>query len=120
MKPILSESAYNTLYNLLQKIKSPEGKQLGAELSKAKIVKDPQLCKDVVTLNSEVEFIADDLNKPVRLKIVLPEEADLSQKKISVLAPISIALIGFKESYAFDWILPSGKKKLKIIKVVNL
>lgn len=119
MKPVLSESVYKKLCNLLRKIKSPEGKQLGMELSKAEIVKDGELNKNVITLNSEVEFIEESLNKPIRLKIVMPDEADLSQRKISIFAPISIALIGFKESYSFDWLLPSGQKKLKILKVIN-
>lgn len=120
MKPIISESIYSKLYSLLQKVKTPQEKQLGIELSKAKVVKDSDLNKDVVTINSEVEFIEEDLNKPIKLKIVLPEEADLSQRKISIFAPISIALIGFKESYVFNWLLPSGQKKLKIIKVINI
>jgi regulator of nucleoside diphosphate kinase len=119
MKPIISESVYKKLYQLLQKIRTPEGKQLGAELSKANVVKDEELHKNVVTINSEVEFLEEDLNKPIKLKIVMPEEADLSQRKISIFAPISIALIGFKESYTFNWMLPSGEKKLKIIRVIN-
>ncbi len=119
MKPIISESVYGKLYSLLQKVKTPEGKQLGMELSKARVVKDAELNENVVTLNSEVEFMEEDLNKPIKLKIVLPEDADLSQRKISIFAPISIALIGFKESYVFNWLLPSGLKKLKIIKVTN-
>lgn len=119
MKPIVSESVYKILYNLLHKVKSPEGKQLGQELSKAQIVKDEELNKKVITINSEVEFIEEDLDKPIRLKIVLPEDADLSQRKISIFAPISIALIGFSESYSFNWLLPSGNKKLKILKVIN-
>lgn len=119
MKPIISETVYKKLYNLLQKVKSSEGKQLGAELSKAEIVKDAELHHNIVTINSEVEFVEESLNKPIKLKIVMPEEADLSQRKISIFAPISIALIGFKESYTFNWMLPSGNKKLKIIRVIN-
>lgn len=119
MKPIISESVYQKLYNLLHRVKSPESKQLGIELSKAEVVKDNEFKENIVTLNSEVEFVEESLNKPIKLKIVMPDEADLSQRKISILAPISIALIGFKESYTFNWLLPSGNKKLKIIRVVN-
>lgn len=119
MKPIISESVYNRLYGLLQKIRSPEGKQLGVELAKAKIVKDSEFKNNIVSLNSTVEFIDASMNKPVRIKIVLPEEADLGKRKVSVLAPISIALIGFRELYSFEWLLPSGTKSLKIIKVTN-
>ncbi|MBS1650863.1 MAG: GreA/GreB family elongation factor [Bacteroidetes bacterium] len=119
MKPIVSESVYKKLYSILQKVKSPEGKQLGMELSKAKVVKDADLKKDIITLNSTIEVQETSLPKPIKLKIVLPDEADLSQMKVSIFAPISIALFGFKESYSFNWLMPSGNKTLKILKVIN-
>lgn len=119
MKPIISESVYKKICNLLRSVKSPQGQQLGMELSKAEIVKDAELKENVVTINSVVEYMEESLNKPISIKIVMPEEADLGQRKVSIFAPISIALIGFKESYTFDWLLPSGLKKFKIIKVIN-
>lgn len=119
MKPVISESVYKKLRQLLKKFNSPGGKQLDVELSKAEVVKDTELKKDIVSLNSIVEFIGDSLNKPLRLQIVLPHEADLSKRKISIFAPISIALIGFREAYTFDWLFPSGSKQMKIIRVIN-
>lgn len=119
MKPIISESVYNTLHNLILNLKTPQVKQLGEELSKAQIVKDEALQNDVVSLNSFVEFEDVALNKPIRMQIVLPEEEDLTKRKVSVFAPISVALIGFKESYSFQWNLPAGMKTLKIIQVRN-
>ncbi len=120
MKPIISESVYKTLYNLIIKQKSPEVRQLGEELFKAEVVKDNALQKNIVTLNSIVEFIDSSLNKPIRMQIVLPGEADLRQRKISILAPISIALIGFRERDQFIWKMQSGLKNLTILKVINL
>lgn len=119
MKPIISESVYKKIYTLLQKMKSPESKQLGTELSKAEIVKDEELHKNIVSLNSTVEFMDETMDKPIRLQIVLPEDADLSKKKISIFAPISIALLGFKETDTFNWEMPSGLKNLKITRVIN-
>ncbi|MBL7918544.1 MAG: GreA/GreB family elongation factor, partial [Bacteroidia bacterium] len=117
MKPIISESVYRTLYELIIKQKSPEVRQLGEELSKAEIVKDNALKKNIVSLNSIVEFMDDSFKKPIRMQIVLPAEADLEQRKISILAPISIALIGFKETDQFSWKMQSGIKYLTILKV---
>jgi regulator of nucleoside diphosphate kinase len=120
MKPIISESVYKTLYDLIMRQKSPEVRQLGEELSKAEVVKDNALHKNIVSLNSIVEFIEASLNKPIRMQIVLPGEADLRQRKISILAPISIALIGFRERDQFTWKMQSGLKNLTILKVINL
>lgn len=119
MKPIISESVYKTLYDLSMRQKSPQVRQLGEELSKARIVKDNALKKNIVSLNSIVEFMEGSINTPVRMQIVLPAEADLRKHKISILAPISIALIGFKERDRFTWKMQSGIKHLTILKVVN-
>jgi transcription elongation GreA/GreB family factor len=55
MKPIISESVYHTLRQLISNLKTPGVKQLGEELSKAQVVKDEALQSDVVSLNSIVE-----------------------------------------------------------------
>ncbi|MDP3556545.1 MAG: GreA/GreB family elongation factor [Bacteroidota bacterium] len=117
MKPIISESVYKILRNLVRKKKTIESKPLNDELEKAKIIKDNVLDSKVVSLYSIVEFISSSLKKPMRFQIVLPEEADLTQRKISILSPIAIALIGFKEADDFLWKMPSGIKKMKILKV---
>ena len=119
MKTKISESVYKKIYSLIQKIKSPEGKQLGSIITNAKVVKDSDLNNDIVSINSMVEFKDESLNKPIRLQIVLPEEVDVSKRKISIFAPISIALFGFKEKDKFQWELPSGNKNIEILKVVN-
>lgn len=119
LKPIISESVYKILFNLIRRKKTIEVEPLGKELSKAKIVKDIFLHSKIVSLNSIVEFISSSFKKPMRLQIVLPEEADLKQKKISILSPIAIALLGFRETDHFTWKMPSGVKKLTILKVHN-
>ncbi len=119
MKPIISETVYKILSNLIKRKKTLEIKPLGEELSKAKIVKDNFLDSKIVSLYSIVEFISSSLKKPMRLQIVLPEEADLKQRKISILSPISIALLGFRETDRFTWKMPSGLKNLTILKVHN-
>lgn len=119
MKPIISESVYKILRNLIRRKKTIEVKPLDEELSKALVVKDNFLDSKIVTINSIVEFVNSSFKKPIRLQIVLPEHADLKQKKTSILSPISIALLGFKETDSFIWKMPSGFKNLKIIKVIN-
>jgi regulator of nucleoside diphosphate kinase len=82
-------------------------------------VKDNFLDSKIASLYSIVEFINSSLKKPMRFQIVLPEEADLTQRKISILSPIATALIGFREADDFVWKMPSGIKKMKILKVYN-
>lgn len=119
MKPVISKSVYNTLRNLILKFRTPEAKPLGEEIAKAEVVNDDEIEKNVVSLGSFVEYKDDTITRPIRMQIVLPEQADLAKRKVSVFAPISVALIGFRESDIFKWKMPSGIKTLRILKVVN-
>lgn len=93
--------------------------KLSGELRKAEIVDDDMLPTDVVRLGSTV-VIKDLLtNRDMTVTIVLPQKADIKQKKVSVLAPIGTALIGFKKDQTVSWNVPSGKKDFKIMDVIN-
>lgn len=93
------------------------------ELKKAKIIKENKIAKDVVRVNS---FVAvEDVTKGtlMQFQIVMPEDANMKNVKdlkVSVLAPLAIALLGFKKDFIVDWHMPAGPRKLKIIKVENL
>ena len=119
LKPIISESVYKILRNLVKRKKTIEAKPLNDELVNAEVVKDHFLDSKTVSLNSIVEFVSSSFKKPMRFQIVLPEYADLAKKKISVLSPIAAALIGFKEQDHFNYLMPSGVKNIKILKVYN-
>lgn len=93
--------------------------KLSGELKKAEIVDDDMLPSNVVRLGSTV-VIKDLLtNRDMTVTIVLPLKADIKQKKVSVLAPIGTALIGFKKDQTVSWNVPSGKKDFKIVDVIN-
>lgn len=93
--------------------------KLSGELKKAQIVEDDNLAGDIIRLGSSV-VIKDLLtNRDMTVTIVLPQHADIKQKKVSVLAPIGTALIGFKKGQTVSWNVPSGKKDFKIMDVMN-
>ena len=93
--------------------------ELEAELKKAKLVGIENFPHDVVRLNSRVKIKEDKNNKLMELTVVTPEKADIREKKISVLAPIGTALIGFRQGQKVKWKVPSGKKTFTIIEVHN-
>jgi regulator of nucleoside diphosphate kinase len=70
---------------------------LNAELKKAKIVNKDNFPVDVVKLNSRVTIKAEDNNEIMQIMLVTPDKANIKEKKISVLAPIGTALIGFRQ-----------------------
>lgn len=55
----------------------------------------------------------------MRFQVVLPHFADLKQFKISILSPLGVAMIGFRQGMTVEWTLPGGRKKLQINQVDN-
>ncbi len=57
--------------------------------------------------------------KEMDFTLTLPEHADMGRKKISILSPLGVALIGFRQGMTIDWEFPGGLKKIKILTVEN-
>jgi len=91
--------------------------RLREEIKKAKVFKDNELPKDVVSLYSEAKIARTDNGQEFVFRIVLPKDADIKQKKVSVFAPISIALLGYQTGDLIQWEMPDGIKEFKIIDV---
>ena len=121
--PVFSKSDYHLLRELILKSKNTtnakEIGQLSHELDRAIISKEAILDSSIIRINSHVTIEDVKANKQMKIQIVLPSLADVKEGKISILAPLSIAIIGFKENDELDWELPSGIKTLKIIAVSN-
>jgi regulator of nucleoside diphosphate kinase len=92
---------------------------LQSELKKAKIVSNDILPKDVVRINSTVILKDETADRVIELTVVTPDKADMKSKKISFMAPIGTALIGFKEGQKIKWNVPFGKREYMILKVIN-
>ncbi len=106
----------------LQGMQVSEKKNFGKlyeELKKAKVVTAEDFPDDVVRLDSSVVIRDLETKRDMSLTIVLPQKADIKQKKVSVLAPVGTALIGFKKGQIVSWEVPSGKKDFKIMEVNN-
>jgi len=87
---------------------------LEAEIRRATIVKAKVLPHNVVTMNSTVELADLDTGSTEVYTLVFPEEADIDQNKISVLAPIGTAMLGYKAGDVFEWQVPAGKRRLRV------
>lgn len=93
--------------------------KLYQELKKAQIVTAENFPGDVVRLDSTVVIRDIKTSRDMTITIVLPQKADIKQKKVSVLAPIGTALIGFRKGQTVSWQVPSGNKDFKIMEVDN-
>lgn len=93
---------------------------LNGELDRAVIIKDGVIEKNIIRINSFVTIEEMSAKRQMKFQIVLPSLANVKDNKVSILAPLSIAIIGFKENDIVEWELPAGIKTLKIIAVENL
>jgi len=59
-----------------------------------------------------------DTGKTVVYTLAFPAEADIDKNRISVLAPIGTALIGYRAGDRVEWPTPGGVKRLQIEEVI--
>jgi regulator of nucleoside diphosphate kinase len=86
-------------------------------LDRAFILDRADVPSDVVTLNSLVQF-EDMITREVEEYIItFPEKADVAQKRISILAPVGIALIGCRVGDIVQWHMPGGIRQLCVRQV---
>ena len=93
-------------------------KELEEELNRGKVVKSKDVPKDVITMNSKVRLRDLATREEMVYSLVFPEDADPDQNKISILAPIGTALLGYKVGDVIEWKVPAGLRKLKVLEVL--
>src|SRR3712207_2869607 len=65
------------------------------EIKRAAIIEQQEMPVDVITMNSVVQFLY--MNKVHQIQLVYPEEANIKDNKVSILAPIAMALLGYRK-----------------------
>jgi regulator of nucleoside diphosphate kinase len=91
---------------------------LRQELEDAEIVASDEIPADVVTMNSRVRIKDMDSGREAIYVLVFPRDADVAQGRISILAPIGTAIIGYRAGDVIVWAVPAGKKRLKVQEVL--
>lgn len=91
---------------------------LAEEIDRATIVPPQSIGKDVVTMNSTVRCVDELTGDHHHLTLVFPHESDVLSGKVSVLAPVGIALLGLSLGQRIDWPTPSGRQlRLRVEKI---
>ena len=88
--------------------------ELAAELERARIADTDDVPADVITIHTRVRVL--DLVSGERrdLMLVLPRESDASAGRISVLAPLGTALLGYRVGDEIEWLMPGGLRRMRI------
>ena len=84
------------------------------ELARAKIVLSKDIPSNVVTMNSKVALRDLDSSERMEYMLVYPNDANVGNGAISVLAPIGTAMLGFAKGDVIEWPVPSGTRRIRI------
>jgi regulator of nucleoside diphosphate kinase len=93
--------------------------ELEEEIARANVVEPAQVPPTVVTMNSSVRFKVESSDTEFSLTLVYPRDADGSNDKISILAPVGSALLGLNEGDEIKWPAPGGGMMAVTIIVVS-
>ena len=92
--------------------------KLNKELQIAKIMSAATIPDDIIRFNSIVT-----IDTPGNVKrtyqVVVPEKSDLKENKISILAPMGLALFGYAKDDEIEWQFPLGANTIKILDVLQ-
>ena len=92
---------------------------LRAELNRAVIVPDDALPLHVVRIGSQVRLQDLASGEIESYVLTLPEQANPAEGRISVLAPLGLAVLGYAAGDDFTWSMPGGNRHLRILDVTT-
>jgi regulator of nucleoside diphosphate kinase len=91
---------------------------LREELDRGQIVPADAVPKGVVTMHSQVRVRDLKAHESETYTLVYPDEADINESKLSVLAPLGMALLGTRVGEIVKFDAPAGPRRLKIEKIL--
>jgi regulator of nucleoside diphosphate kinase len=124
-KLLVSETDFQRLSGLIDSVKRffrRDQEHIGAleeELSRADVVAPEKLPASVVAMNRQVRLTDLDTGTQTVYTLSYPRDADISNNRISVLAPIGTAILGYRTGAIVRARVPGGRKRLKIEEVTS-
>jgi regulator of nucleoside diphosphate kinase len=94
--------------------------QLQAELEEAKVLEDEKSAPDdLVRLHTKVCVEELPSRRKFHFRLTAPADANIKLQKLSIYAPLGIALMGYRKGQQIKWKMPSGEKTFEIVDVEN-
>jgi len=122
-KIYVTQQDHQRLHELVIKQRSINGNskyasQLGIELKRACQVQAEDILECVVTMNSRVRLREMKTNKMFEITLVYPQDVNINERKVSILAPVGIAILGCKEGDLVELPVPTGSTISYVIEKV--
>ncbi len=96
----------------------PYLQSLRGELDVARILPPEEIPPDIVTMNSTIRLRQLRSKEVETYTLVYPEDANIAEGKLSVLAPIGTAILGYRVGDRVEWQVPSGTIRFRIEELV--
>jgi regulator of nucleoside diphosphate kinase len=123
MKPIMiTEKDYQRLNHLVKVLQIAKGPKIVAalrnELVDAVVVPPEEIPQDVITMNSRIRLKKRKSASEMEISVVFPEDTDIVNRKISVLAPVGTAVLGCKVGDEVKWPSAQGAVVFQVEEIV--
>lgn len=92
--------------------------RLERHLEDAEVVPANLVGRDVVTMNSRVEVADLETDETVTFTLVFPRNANAAEARVSVLAPLGMAVLGRRPGHEFTWPFPAAERRLSVRRVL--
>ncbi len=89
-------------------------KTMKEELDRAIVVSPEDIPPDVITMNSRVHLTNVATGESEVLSLVFPADANVDESRISILAPVGTAMLGYRVGDIIDWKVPGGSVQLRV------
>lgn len=93
-------------------------KALRGELGIARIVDPSEVPSDVITMNSTVRLMDMKTKEVETFTLVYPDDANIAEGKLSILAPLGTAILGCRVGEKIRWKVPNGVGQWRIEELV--
>jgi regulator of nucleoside diphosphate kinase len=91
---------------------------LRQELDRGKVVAPTKVPRGVITMNTHVRIRDLKTDEIEEYTLVYPDEADINDGRLSILAPLGTALLGARIGQVVRFDAPAGERKLKIERIL--
>jgi len=99
-------------------VDKPYLRDLRGELDSAQVVSQDQIPDDVITMNSTVRLKDMKSREIESFKLVYPDEANIADGRLSILAPLGTAILGCRVGDTVRWKIPDGVGRWRVEEVV--
>ncbi len=116
----ITEADMRRLEPLIEAMKNSRDdlRALQAELATARVVAPKEVPPDVITMNSRARLRDLETDEELIYTLVFPDQANIEEQKISVVAPVGTAMLGHRVGDQFEWNVPGGSVRLRVEEVL--